>query len=186
MWSVFSKAVAVNVAVNFYCETLLRINLRHALRAEASALSICLSVGYDVPMSDFIGILVTGDTVLHLVDYDRPVWMKPGDMSGLRVVPSKLHFIADALLAFRYSALNTCSLSCGHSQTSLCDLASDQVCQHVDLARERVYADHKETLLLLTSKGSSEPSLASNLLKFVSGGFEVPLDADVADRLGLV
>jgi hypothetical protein len=139
-----------------------------------------------VPMSDFIGILVTGDTAIHLVDYDRPVWIKPGDVSGLRVVPSKLHIIADALLAFRYSALDNCSLACGHSRTSLCDLAEDKVCQHVDLARERVYADHKDVLLFLISKKASESLIASNLRKFVSGGFEVALEANVTDRLGLV
>ena len=137
-------------------------------------------------MSDFIGILVTGDTVLHLVDYDRPVWIKPSDVSGLRVVPSKSHIIADALLVFRYSALDNCSLACGHSRTSLCDLAEDQVCQHIDLARDRVYADHKDVILFLISKGASEPSIASNLRKFVSGGFEVAMEANVADCLGLV
>lgn len=137
-------------------------------------------------MSDFIGILVTGDTVLHLVDYDRPVWIKPGDVSGLRVLPSKLHIIADGLLVFRYSALDNCSLACGHSRTSLRDLAEDQVCQHIDLARDRVYADHKDVLLFLISEGANESSIASNLRKFVSGGFEVALEANVVDRLGLV
>ena len=137
-------------------------------------------------MSDFVGILVTGDTVLHLVDYDRPVWMKPGDVSGLRVVPSKLHIIADALLAFRYSALDNCSVACGQSQTSLRNLAEGRACQHVDLARDRVYADHKDILLFLISKGASESSIVSNLGKFASGGFELALEANVADRLGLV
>jgi hypothetical protein len=56
-------------------------------------------------MSDFVSVINIGDRILHCVDYDRPVWLPAGDMSQA-IVPSRGHFVADALIAFASELLD--------------------------------------------------------------------------------
>lgn len=49
-------------------------------------------------MSDLIAVLAIGDRVLHLIDFDRPVWCRPGSRAP-GVTPAPECFVADALLA---------------------------------------------------------------------------------------
>ena len=51
-------------------------------------------------MSDFIAIVNVGGKVLHLVDWDRPVWFLADNPNGSRIIPRPKSFLTDALVFF--------------------------------------------------------------------------------------
>ena len=56
-------------------------------------------------MSDFLAIAAVRGKVLHLVDFDRPVWMNAEDPTGDRIIPDLDNMLTDALLFFCHEEL---------------------------------------------------------------------------------
>ena len=100
-------------------------------------------------MSEFVGVLVARGKALHLVDWDRPVWIDPDSPAGFRVVPDPDHIVADALLAHVAGILTTCDPSCGRDLQGLNDLSHS--CPHVESARVQMYRSEIHPLAFLTS-----------------------------------
>jgi hypothetical protein len=57
-------------------------------------------------MSDFLAIAAVKGKVLHLVDWDRPVWFLADNPLGDRIIPDPNSFLTDALLFFSYQDFN--------------------------------------------------------------------------------
>lgn len=51
-------------------------------------------------MSEHLAILVIDGQRFALVDYDCPVWLQIDAASGIRILPSKEHIVADGLAGF--------------------------------------------------------------------------------------
>ena len=57
-------------------------------------------------MSDFLAIAAVKGKVLHLVDWDRPVWFLAEHPLGDRIIPDPNSVFTDALLFFSYQDFN--------------------------------------------------------------------------------
>lgn len=57
-------------------------------------------------MSDFLAIAAVRGKVLHLVDWDRPVWFLADDPEGDRLIPELNSIFTDALLFFSFQDFN--------------------------------------------------------------------------------
>ena len=54
-------------------------------------------------MSEFLAIASVRGKVLHLVEWDRPVWFRADDPEGDRIVPELDSFLTDALLFYSFA-----------------------------------------------------------------------------------
>jgi len=62
-------------------------------------------------MSDFLAIAAVKGKVLHLVDWDRPVWFLADNPLGDRIIPDPNSFLTDASSFFHIKIL-ICLLIC--------------------------------------------------------------------------
>lgn len=137
-------------------------------------------------MSDFVGILASGKSVFHLVDWDRPVWLSPGDVDGPRCSPHPDHFIADCVAVLRENALSRCTTSCGRSEASYFDFSGDDSnCMHLSSARQLVYSLKEDPWLLITRREISETFLIQDINRLLTKVVLVAVDDRVAFELGL-
>jgi hypothetical protein len=56
-------------------------------------------------MSDFLAIAAVRGKVLHLVEWDRPVWFLADDPEGDRIIPELNSIFTDALMFFHFKIL---------------------------------------------------------------------------------
>ncbi len=136
-------------------------------------------------MSDFLAIVVSGDTVLHVVDYDRPVCFIPGQLHGLRVIPDPNYYITDALAVLRDGVLEQCHSSCKTKSESLNDFSENHVCEHIQQAREKVRSD-KENRVIVLHKSGLDPLIENDLKEFAHPPVVQQLHNENGERLGLV
>jgi hypothetical protein len=57
-------------------------------------------------MSDFLAIATVRGKVIHLVDWDRPVWFLADKPFGDRIIPDPNSIFTDALIFFSYQDFN--------------------------------------------------------------------------------
>lgn len=136
-------------------------------------------------MSDFLAIVVSGDTVLHVVDFDRPVCYVPGQLQGLRVIPDPKYFITDALAVLRDGVLNSCESSCNTKPESLNDFSEASVCQHIQQAREQVRSSVEHPLIVLHNS-ELDSLIAKDLSEFAHPPVVQKFTDGNGERLGLV
>ena len=135
-------------------------------------------------MSDFLAIVVSGDTVLNVVDFDRPVVFKPGNMQGLRVIPDIKYLITDALAVLRDGVLDNCESSCRTSTDGLNDFSENHVCPHISTARKKVRG-HTEPIIVLHNS-DLDPTILADLNEYAHRPVVQKLHNENGERLGLV
>ena len=135
-------------------------------------------------MSDFLAIVVSGDTVLHVVDFDRPVCFKPGNMQGLRVIPDIKYFITDALAVLRDGVLENCDNSCKSKVNGLNDFSENHVCPHVQSARDSV-RKHDEPIIVLHNS-DLDASILDDLNEYAHRPVVQKLHKENGERLNLI
>ena len=136
-------------------------------------------------MSDFLAIVVSGDTVLHVVDAGRPVWFIPGQIHGLRVIPDPQYFLTDALAVLRDGALDKCDSSCRSKKDSLNDFSENHVCTHILAAREKV-RNSKDHQIIVLHNSELDSTITEDLEAFSNPPVVQQLFAENGDQLGLV
>lgn len=136
-------------------------------------------------MSDFLAILVSGETALHLVDYDKPVWIKPNDVRNLRVVPHPSYMVADALIAHKYGALDSCGGTCNLNPAGL-NLLDAATCDHVATARIGIYESHKDPIVIIRGTSGLDVTIESDLDKFHANVISLKLTNADSEKIGLV
>ena len=136
-------------------------------------------------MSDVLGILVTGGKALHLVDWDRPVWLNPDDPNGLRITPSPDYFVADALAVFMHHALDRCGGTCDRSPGDYNDLGDTAPCGHLAEARDRAYKEHGQPVLYLHAEPQPDVLVLADLLRLKCPYATTQLSPGAADAIGL-
>jgi hypothetical protein len=136
-------------------------------------------------MSDFLAIVVSGDTVLNVVDFDRPVCYIPGRMQDLRVIPDPNYFITDALAVLRDGVLEACDNSCKTKKDNLNDFSENHVCPHVEAARAKVRANRDHPVIVLHNS-DLDPKIKSDLKEFAHPPVVQKLHNENGERLGLV
>lgn len=130
-------------------------------------------------MSELVGILISGDLVLHLVDFDRPVWFRPSEPLGLRVIPDPAHFVADALAVFQVQAPKGCGAGCLLEQSSELVDASSGLCSHLESARTAAYDAVRPPVLFL-QVGGADSILLDDLARLARPGRVEPLTPEAA------
>jgi|688.fasta_scaffold1329565_1 hypothetical protein len=136
-------------------------------------------------MSDFLAIVVSGDTVLNVVDFDRPVCFIPGQMKGLRVIPDPKYFITDALAVFRDGVLDECESSCKTNNDNLNDFSENHVCAHLEAARQKV-RKNTENVVIVLHNSALDTHIANDLNEFAHPPVVQKLHNENGERLGLV
>lgn len=136
-------------------------------------------------MSDFLAIVVSGDTVLNVVDFDRPVCFIPGRMQDLRVIPDPKYFITDALAVLRDGVLDACEKSCKTKKDSLNDFSENHVCPHIKAARKQVRANRDHPVIVLHNS-ALDLNIANDLKEFTHPPIVQQLHNENGERLGLV
>jgi hypothetical protein len=135
-------------------------------------------------MSDFLAIVVSGDTVLNVVDFDRPVCFKPGNVQGLRVIPDMKYFITDALAVLRDGVLENCESSCKSKVDGLNDFSENHVCPHIESARKKVRS-HNEPIIVLHNS-DLDPHILGDLNEFAHRPVVQKLHKENGERLNLI
>lgn len=135
-------------------------------------------------MSDFLAIVVSGDTVLNVVDFDRPVCYIPGQLQGLRVIPDPNYFITDALAVLRDGVLNSCDSSCRTNTASLNDFSENHVCKHIEHARDKVRSNTEIPVIVLHNS-ELDNYIKSDLNEFAHPPVVQQLHNENGERLGL-
>lgn len=135
-------------------------------------------------MSDFLAIAAVRGKVLHLVDFDRPVWMRADNPIGDRIVPDLENMLADALLFFCHEELGLSQdiFATKRGRDSLFDLSTK--IDGLDQARQEVRGSKKEFVLLAHFE-KLESIFGEEL-----GGFSLPvipaaIDLSAAKRFGI-
>ena len=135
-------------------------------------------------MSDFLAIVVSGDTVLNVVDFDRPVCFIPGQMQGLRVIPDPKYFITDALAVLRDGALQKCESSCKTTIAGLNDFSENSVCSHLQDAR-KVVRNNSDYKVIVLHNSDLDPTILSDLNEFAHPPVVQKLHSENGERLNL-
>ena len=135
-------------------------------------------------MSDLLGVLVTGGRALHLVDWDRPVWLNPDEPNGLRITPSPDYFVADALAVFVHHALDRCGGICNREPGDYNDLSETAPCLHLVDARDRAYAEHHAPVLFFHADPQPDVLVLADLLRLKCPQATSPLSHAATDILG--
>lgn len=141
--------------------------------------------GKNAAMSDLLGVLITGGTALHLVDWDRPVWLNPNDMNGLRISPSADFFVADALAVFMHHGLDRCGGTCNRAPGDYNDLGVAPPCEHLAESRQRAYRDHHHPVLFLHAGPQPDVLVLADLLRLKCPQATSPLSERAVDVIGL-
>ncbi len=136
-------------------------------------------------MSDFLAIVVSGDTVLNVVDFDRPVCYIPGQLQGLRVIPDPKYFLTDALAVLRDGVLESCDSSCKTNKQNLNDFSENHVCKHIEKARNHVRSNQEVPVIVLHNS-ELDPYIKSDLNEFAHPPVVQQLHNENGERLGLV
>lgn len=135
-------------------------------------------------VSDFLAIVVSGDTVLNVVDFDSPVCFIPGQMHNLRVIPDPKYFITDALVVLRDRVLDNCDVTCKTKKNNLNDFSESPVCQHITAAREKVRANKDQTVIVLHNS-DLDSTMKADLNEFAHPPVVQKLHNENGERLGL-
>lgn len=136
-------------------------------------------------MSDLLAIVVSGDTVLHVVDFDRPVCFVPGQIQGLRVIPDPQYFLTDAIAVFRDGVLSECESSCKTKADGLNDFSENHVCTHMLSGRNKVRSSNEHPVIVLHNS-ELDPAIQADLNKFAHRPVVQKLHDQNGERLGLV
>lgn len=136
-------------------------------------------------MSDFLAIVVSGDTVLNVVDFDRPVCFIPGKMQGLRVIPDPKYYLTDALAVLRDGALQECDSACKTTKTGLNDFSENSVCSHLLKARKVVRSNTNDKVIVLHNS-DLDPTILADLNEFAHRPVVQKLHSENGERLNLV
>ena len=62
-------------------------------------------------MSDFIAIVNIGVKVLHIVEWDKPVWFLADNPNGSRIIPRPHKLLKDALVSLQMKNLESVIIS---------------------------------------------------------------------------
>ncbi len=135
-------------------------------------------------MSDFLAIVVSGDTVLHMVDFDRPVIFIPGKLQGLRVIPDPNFMITDALAVLRDGVLSECESLCKTKKDGLNDFSENHICKHVLEGRKNVRSNKDHPVIVLHNS-DLDPQIQSDLNEFAHRPVVQKLHDKNGERLGL-
>lgn len=114
-------------------------------------------------MSTVIAAVVIDNRVIHCVDYDRPVWMSPGNGQGF--VPDLDHFLVDGLIAWASPLFGLESFSssrCGLSERQFPNSAAAP--RELTEARNAVYAS-KDHWLLCVFWGGRDKFIVNDIAK---------------------
>ena len=136
-------------------------------------------------MSDLLGILVVGGRALHLVDWDRPVWLDPEDPNGLRITPSPDYFVADALAVFILHGLDHCGGDCRRAPGDYNDLSETAPCLHLVDARDRAYARAQPVLIFIHAGPTPDVLVSADLLRLKAKHVTIRVTDAAVDLLGL-
>jgi len=114
-------------------------------------------------MSDYVATLVVDEQQFVLMDYDRPVWFQKDAKSGIRILPTKDHLLADALAAFVLGSFD------GFAEANRGIVDVDKIEQDVNLddVRDVVYRMDTSAVELLLPE-ATQPEFHEHLKKFVT------------------
>ena len=138
-------------------------------------------------MSDFIAIANVNGKVLHLVDWDRPVWFRADDPMGDRVIPDLENMLVDGLLFFAYSDFDMpMDIFAGQrGKRQVLEMKQAGQYSEVDKARS-ILRSRKEPFILLAHFGELDINLKSDLETLAAPTLKAKIDMKDAKRFGIV
>lgn len=118
-------------------------------------------------MSDFLAIAAVRGKVLHLVDWDRPVWFLADDPEGDRIVPDLGSMLTDALLFFSFADFDMpLDLFAGQRrERRVFEMNHSKQYSEVERARS-ILRSRKEPFVLIAHFGKLDGHLAEDIERF--------------------
>ena len=137
-------------------------------------------------MSDFIAIANVNGKVLHLVDWDRPVWFRADDPMGDRVVPDINHMLVDGLLFFAFADFDLpLDIFAGQrGKKQVFEMKEANRYSEVDKARS-LLKNRKEPFVLLAHFGGLDVNLQNDLVTFNTPVLRAEINIKDAKRFGI-
>jgi hypothetical protein len=137
-------------------------------------------------MSDFIAIAVARGKVLHLIDWDRPCWLRADDPRGDRLIPDVDSMLTDALLFFSYSDFDMPrDIFAGQrGNNQVFEMKDGKGYVEVQEAR-KVLRSRKEPFVLLAHFGKLDQHLQSDIELFTTPIITSEISLSKARALGV-
>lgn len=137
-------------------------------------------------MSDFIAIAVARGKVLHLIDWDRPCWIRADDPKGDRLIPDIESMLTDALLFYSYSDFDMPrDLFAGQrGKNQVFEMKDSNANLEIEEARS-VLRNRKEPFVLLAHFGKLDQHLKDDIGHFTTPILTSEISLSQARSLGI-